>query len=537
MTDEELTAAIREVQDKVRSRVPQSSLGLDGVSAADLMPLVHARDAAEAKVAAIGTVNPRPPGFKNAIIQRFKRAVSRALDWHVREQVEFNRATMVCVQAALEALADVSRSQAALAAHHQQLQTSSDDLRTELQTNSAELTRGLVALAADFRRDLHKSSEDLRTSLADLTRGLAVVSAHHQELRTSAEELTRGLAALTAYHHELRTNAEDLKKYSDEWRAGIEERRAASEIHLLRTVSELQSAFHLRASVIEHSFRESVRQQHDDFTNELDRRTTDIQKRLWQDMEKIRGEYDRLIHTELRLLRQKVSIFGAASSTPALTPAPQDHLDIDWARFAEQFRGSEDRIREQQKCYVARFAGASGEILDIGCGRGEFLEAAKAAGLAARGIDQNHESVALCRSKGLDVEQGDMFAYLESLADGSLGGAYCAQVVEHLPPAGVVRLVKLLAQKLRLGALVAIETPNPECLAIFATHFYLDPTHTRPIPSPLLRFYLEEAGFGSVEIERLTPALESMPALAELPPGFRDAFFGGLDYAIFARKL
>jgi 2-polyprenyl-3-methyl-5-hydroxy-6-metoxy-1,4-benzoquinol methylase len=509
VTDEELTAAIQEVQQRARSRVPQGELGIEGVTAADLMPLVHARDAAEAKVAAIGAVNPRPPGIKNTIIQRFKRFVSRALDWHVREQVEFNRATMACVQATLEALADVTRGQAALAAYHQ-------ELRRDLQTNSE-----------DLRRDLRMSSEEL-------TRGLAV---HHQELRASSEELTRGLAALTAYHHELRTNAEDLKKHSDEWRAGIEERRAASEIHLLRTVSELQSAFHLRASIIEQKFRESVRQQHDDFTNELDRRTLDIQKRLWQDMEKIRGEYDRLIHTELRLLRQKLATGVTAVPTSTLTPVPQERLDIDWARFAEQFRGSEDRIREQQKCYVARFADSPGEILDLGCGRGEFLDAATAAGLAARGIDQNQESVALCRSKGLNVEQGDMFDYLEQLAEGSLGGAYCAQVVEHLPPAGVLRLVRLLAQKLRLGALVAIETPNPECLAIFATHFYLDPTHTRPIPAPLLRFYLEEAGFGSVEIERLTPAVESMPALSELPPAVRDAFFGGLDYAIFARKL
>src|SRR5579859_5270516 len=213
VTDEELTAAIREVQERVQSRVPQGSLGLDGVSAAELMPLVHARDAAEAKVAAIGTVNPRPAGFKNSIIQSLKRFVSRALDWHVREQVEFNRATMACVQATLEALTD----------------------------------------------------------------------------------LTRGLAALAAYHQDQLTNTE-------QWRAEVEERRSASEIHLLRTVSELQSAFHLRASLIEQNFRDSVRQQHDDFASEMDRRTLDIQKRLWQDMEKIRGEYDRLIHTELRLL-------------------------------------------------------------------------------------------------------------------------------------------------------------------------------------------------------------------------------------------
>jgi 2-polyprenyl-3-methyl-5-hydroxy-6-metoxy-1,4-benzoquinol methylase len=447
LTDEELSAAIREVQEKVRSRVPQGSLGLDGVTAAELLPLVHARDAAEAKVAAIGTVNPRPPGLKNAAIQRFKRLVSRALNWHVREQVEFNRATMVCVQAMIETVADMNRA----------------------------------------------------------------------------------VAALVNHHHDARRSAE-------EWRAGFEERRNINEIHLLRTVSELQSAFHLRASLIEQNFRDSVRQQHDDFTNELDSRTLDIQKRLWQDMEKVRGEYDRLIHTELRLLRQK-QMTGVAASQSSPQQVPSDHLDIDWARFAEQFRGSEDRIREQQKCYVARFAGSPGQVLDIGCGRGEFLEAAKAAGLPARGIDQNPESIALCQSKGLEVELCDLFEYVESLADGSLGGAYCSQVVEHLPPAGVLRLVNLLAQKLRRGALVAIETPNPECLAIFATHFYLDPTHTRPIPAPLLRFYLEEAGFGSVEIERLTPAVESMPALSELPPAFRDGFFGGLDYAIFARKL
>jgi 2-polyprenyl-3-methyl-5-hydroxy-6-metoxy-1,4-benzoquinol methylase len=465
VTDDELTAAIQEVQQRVRSRVPQGSLGFEGLAAADLMPLVHARDAAEGKVAAIGTVNPRPPGFKNQLIQRFKRMISRALDWHVREQVDFNRAAMVCVQATLEALADLNRSVAALTAYHQDL------------------------------------------------------------------------VALTADHHELRTNAEDFKKHFDEWRAGIEERRSASEIHLLRTVSELQSAFHLRASLIEQNFRQSVRQQHDDFTSELDRRTLEIQNRLWQDMEKIRGEYDRLIHTELRLLRQKLAAGAAAVPAAAITPSSQEPLDIDWMAFAERFRGSEDRIREQQKCYVGRFAGASGEILDLGCGRGEFLEAAKAAGLAARGIDQSSESVALCLSKGLNVEQGDFFEYLESLADGSLGGAYCAQVVEHLSPAALPRLVKLLSQKLRLGALAAIETPNPECLAIFATHFYLDPTHNRPVPAPLLRFYLESAGFGSVEIERLAPAVDSMPALAELPSGFRDAFFGGLDYAIFARKL
>jgi len=84
---------------------------------------------------------------------------------------------------------------------------------------------------------------------------------------------------------------------------------------------------------------------------------------------------------------------------------------------------------------------------------------------------------------------------------------------------------------------IAIETPNPECLAIFATHFYLDPTHTRPVPHPLLVFYLEEFGIGRIEVRKLSPAVESMPALASLPEEFRAAFFGGLDYAVIGRKL
>ena len=90
------------------------------------MPLVHARDAAEAKVAAIGTVNPRPPGLKNSIAQFFKKTIARALDWHVREQVEFNRAAMGCVQASLEALAETNRALAALASHHQALREETD---------------------------------------------------------------------------------------------------------------------------------------------------------------------------------------------------------------------------------------------------------------------------------------------------------------------------------------------------------------------------------------------------------------------------
>jgi O-antigen chain-terminating methyltransferase len=159
------------------------------------------------------------------------------------------------------------------------------------------------------------------------------------------------------------------------------------------------------------------------------------------------------------------------------------------------------------------------------------------AGVTARGVDLDPESVALCRHKGLDAETADAFDLLAREPDHSFDGIFAAQVVEHLAPEQVPALVKLCAAKLRSRGVLVLETPNPECLAIFATHFYLDPTHQRPIPPQLLVFYFEEFGFGGVEVRRLSPATESMPSVNDLPAGFRDAFFNGLDYGIIGRRL
>lgn len=143
----------------------------------------------------------------------------------------------------------------------------------------------------------------------------------------------------------------------------------------------------------------------------------------------------------------------------------------------------------------------------------------------------------MCQAKGLAVEKADLFAYLPDLPDASLDGVTALQLVEHLPPERLPEFVALAHTKLKRGGLLAIETPNPECLAIFATHFYLDPTHAKPVPPALMAFYLEEAGFGRLETIRLSPAIDSMPSVGSLAKDFRDQFFGSLDYAIFGRKL
>jgi len=186
--------------------------------------------------------------------------------------------------------------------------------------------------------------------------------------------------------------------------AEFEERQLKNEVRILRTISELQAAYAHRLTVIEQTNRELMRAMHQDFQGALGRTVIDVQKRLWEDLEKTRVEFERVIHNELRMLRQK-----PAQSVTAVSPAvvrqdealAQAELPVDWQAFAARFRGSEERIRSQQQRYVDRFRGTAGVVVDIGCGRGEFLEAAQSSGLRAQGIDLDKSSVEVCRAKGL----------------------------------------------------------------------------------------------------------------------------------------
>jgi O-antigen chain-terminating methyltransferase len=448
---EELTALVQEIRDRVRARYPgPDALKHLRITLPDLLPLVHARDAAEAKVASIGTVNPRPGGPLNALAQFVKRMVARSLDWHVREQVEFNRHVMECVEATLEALNETKRVLATVA--------------------------------------------------------------------PAAAEMS------------------DARSHWVQWRSEWEHKLFVNETQFLRSVADLQGAFQHRASLMEANFRDIARSQHKDYLGALERSTIEMQKKFWDEVAKARRDFERLIHEELRIVRQRAGQ-QAPQTVPAAPGAGSAHeLSFDYGRFAERFRGTEDYVKKNIQFYLPRFQGC-GPVLDIGCGRGEFLEMMRDARVEARGIDLSEEAVARCRQKGLQVDKADLFQYLNDLPDGSLGGIFCAQVIEHLAPETLPEMIRLASGKLSRDGLLVLETPNPECLAIFASHFYLDPTHTKPVPHPLAAFYMEECGLGQIEVQRLSPAVESMPALAGLPEDFREAFFGGLDYAIFAIKL
>jgi hypothetical protein len=301
---DELAAVIAEIRRRARAGVPNGGAN-EPIPMPDLTPLLHARDAAEAKVASIGTVNPRPGGLKNSIVQMLKRSIARALDWHVREQVEFNRGVMACVQATME--------------------------------NLNECRRALSLLSARLSQE------------ASLLRGEGA------ELRAEAREL------------------KDIRSHWSEWHMGWEQKLDRTEIQLLRSVAELQAAFH-------HRFADQARAQHADLERSMLRLNEDMQQRFWTELARARSEYELIIHSELRMVRQKASL--ARTVERVSDSAPVEFANIDWLKFAEKFRGSEEDIRARQQMYATRFR-EHAPVLDVGCGRGEMTQVLQESRLGA----------------------------------------------------------------------------------------------------------------------------------------------------------
>src|SRR5262249_38903040 len=135
---------------------------------------------------------------------------------------------------------------------------------------------------------------------------------------------------------------------------------------------------------------------------------------------------------------------------------------VTYLGFEDQFRGSDVAIRDRLRPHVAIFSGRN-HVLDIGCGRGELLAELKAAGVWARGVDANQEMVGVARAQALDPVAGDALEYVRSLPDESLDGLVATQVIEHLEPAYLLRLIHTAAAKLQPNAPIVLETINPAC--------------------------------------------------------------------------
>jgi len=207
--------------------------------------------------------------------------------------------------------------------------------------------------------------------------------------------------------------------------------------------------------------------------------------------------------------------------------------------FEDRYRGSREDIKSRIKIYLPfilplKSIYPNAVALDIGCGRGEWLELLKENSINAKGLDLNKEMVKTCQSLNLDAEYGDGIQYLQNEENEKYIAVTAFHVVEHISFEQLQTLVKEALRTLKPGGLLILETPNPENIRVSTESFYLDPTHSKPIPSSLLQFIPEFYGFYRSKIVKLqeNSSLNKKEFISIL-----DVLDGvSPDYAVIAQK-
>jgi glycosyltransferase involved in cell wall biosynthesis/2-polyprenyl-3-methyl-5-hydroxy-6-metoxy-1,4-benzoquinol methylase len=254
-------------------------------------------------------------------------------------------------------------------------------------------------------------------------------------------------------------------------------------------------------------------------------------------------KFEQRVERETRKLTEAVADFEAR-----LRP----NLHFDTFDFARKHRGSEEELTRRMAKYAVLF-GPVERVLDVGCGRGEFLQACRETGVGAYGIEADPDMVSRCRMKALEAIRADVLEHLRSLEDRSLDGIFMAQVIEHLTPSEIIDFVRLAAEKIRRGGKIIIETINPDTFSALRW-FWMDPTHRQPVSVATVRFLLEDARFTLLDVLYMSPVSEE-EALQRLPEsgaaaGVSDAIgawnrnveklngilFGDQDYAVIAER-
>jgi len=246
----------------------------------------------------------------------------------------------------------------------------------------------------------------------------------------------------------------------------------------------------------------------------------------------------RIGHLESRL-RSATALSATLGSEVGgrLGDDPDHKLDALYLAFEDAFRGPREEIKRRQFVYLEFLREAQAPILDLGSGRGEWLELLRENEITAKGVDFNAAMVAQCRALGLDVQQGEALPYLRCLPDNSLGMITCFHMIEHIPFASVVSLLQEALRVLRPGGVLILETPNPKNLIVASQGFYLDPTHLKPLPPEMLRFFAEAIGFSNCQVLELQPG--TLPPADEnlaISGHLHQLLYGPRDYGLIGRR-
>jgi chromosome segregation ATPase len=452
----------------------------------------------------------------------------------------------------LEALGDLW---AAITTHTGQLDALSD-LWAAITTHTSQLE----AQGADLWAAITTHTSQLE-ALGDLW---AAITTHHTSQLEALGDLwaaitthTSQLEALGDLRAAITTHTSQLEALGDLW--------AAITTH---HTSQLEALGDLRAAIA--NARELLEQQQVALKLQVDfvqrqafvrhhEGIGDLRTEL-AEMGLLIGEFHKKLDTgaaELRLRQGAVDLLlnEVRRSLPE-PPSPQAleklprAMDAMYADFEEVFRGPSVHVTEVVKEYLPDVLALDrhGPIVDLGSGRGEWLELLKDAGVDAYGVDMNQEFVEQCQARGLKVLLADACEHLAGVSERSLSAVTAFHLVENVPIDRVIELIDLSVRALHPGGLLILETPNPENLVVGASSFYVDPSHVRPLPPGLLAFLVEARGLADVETRFLHPNAASnlrsprdtepwSGDLAPLVEAINARLYGPQDYAVIGRRL
>jgi glycosyltransferase involved in cell wall biosynthesis/SAM-dependent methyltransferase len=355
------------------------------------------------------------------------------------------------------------------------------------------------------------------------------VSAQYQQL---TYQITRQGEELDKQREELNRRSEEFKRQAADIADALETTQAGT-AKALATFSESLKANDASAA-------EALR-----CVAEASQTLTAQQRqvnRLRTDLEKARDEM------RARIIEFGKRIRALSGETTSLHPSPNiasaEHNtqeDALYAAFTDAFRGSHEDVKRRLRIYLpiikqAQIGTEEMPILDLGAGRGEWLEVLKEENLAGYGVDINRIFVERCRERDLDVTEDDLIAHLRSLPDASVGAVTAFHVVEHLPAETLITLLDETVRVLKPGGAVIFETPNPQNINAGSYAFHLDLTHHKPLPVPTLQFLFEWKNLERIEIIGLHEAPDKLTEESDIADRLNFFFYGSMDYAITGWK-
>jgi O-antigen chain-terminating methyltransferase len=423
---------------------------------------------------------------------------------------------------------------------HLDLHTEPFISRIEVQAASAEFKAATDATLDSFGNDLVRLAAT-KVDIVDLERTRRDLQATAEVIRTEAKSgieavshnISHAISSVTLSKVDgeiLQTALTDFTKKSEIALKDLNERLAL----LTETKADLGSVERAAAQMT--ASLESTRQE----GQEALERTAKTLSGQAHDLKVNLLDQERRLMFLLSEARKRLPLPLSTKQIEKLSSEEDHLLDSMYARFEDRFRGTRADIKSYQTGYLpyireAKAGSKERPIIDLGCGRGEWLEVLQDEGLSAQGADKNRVFLETCRELNLSVVEEDALTLLQSKKTQSVGAVTSFHLIEHLHLKTFIAILDESLRVLKSGGVLILETPNPENILVGACNFYYDPTHIRPLPPQSTRFLLEARGFVNVDVLNLHPN-PSFEFLKHEIPRLAPLFSGGQDYALVARK-